>query len=268
MTSEKLRALRERLANLDPYPWSGVESWIAFARSLIKTQYPDHIDDFNTITSAPEWYQAIYVVSGGGRYGGRRRDNYAEADAEEERENKKRALNAKQKILAFLDGLLELSPPFAMNSHRDRAIVHHQGDIIMGAKYSSHITGSTVGSVAVGDHATAVGTVSINSGPLTQDQHRTAIKKAQKALLDDEEQLDQLVYEALGQFLRLAREIQVEQKNLAEVQMKMKETLDEVWAENAVKGMKPEILPKTLEVAKVLIESPAMAEVAKVLLGT
>ena len=43
-------------------------------------------------------------------------------------------------------------------------------------------------------------------------------------------------YEALGQFLRLAREFQVEQQTLREVQAKMKETMDDVWTQHAAAG--------------------------------
>lgn len=75
------------------------------------------------------------------------------------------------------------------------------------------------------------------------------------------------MFEALNQFLRLARDIQVEQKSLADVQAKMKETLDEVWAEQAVKGVKPQLLPKTLQVAGAIATNPVMVEVAKKLIG-
>jgi len=47
----------------------------------------------------------------------------------------------------------------------------------------------------------------------------------------------------------------------------MKATLDEVWAAQVAKGMKAEVLPKTLEVVKALTENPVMGEVAKKLVG-
>ncbi len=54
---------------------------------------------------------------------------------------------------------------------------------------------------------------------------------------------------------------------MAEVQAKMKETLDDVWAQQAAKGMKPGLLPKSLEIAGAIATNPVMFEVAKKLLG-
>lgn len=140
----------------------------------------------------------------------------------------------------------------------------------MGDNYHSNVKGSTVGAIAVGTNAHANGTVSHNDSALTQDGHRAALKEAQAALVHDQDALDQidaLLYDALGQFLRLAREIQVEQRTLGEVQAKMKETIDEVWALHAANGLKVQTLPKTLEFAETLMKNPAMAEVLKNLLG-
>jgi predicted HicB family RNase H-like nuclease len=135
-------------------------------------------------------------------------------------------------------------------------------------KYASHVTGSNVGAIAVGDQARAEGTVNVSTS-ITQAEHTAHIKAAQRALVNDQDALDRIdarLYEALGQFLRMAREIQVEQKSVAELQAKMKDTLDEVWAEQAARGLRPKVLSKTLEVAKALAENPLMAEVAKKLL--
>jgi len=106
---------------------------------------------------------------------------------------------------------------------------------------------------------------------LTQEQHRRSIADAQAAAIRDQDALDKLdsrMFEALNQFLRLARDIQVGQKSIVEIQTKMKDTLDEVWAQQVAKGMKPQLLPKTLEVAGAIASSPIMVAVAKKLLGT
>ncbi len=106
----------------------------------------------------------------------------------------------------------------------------------MGDKYSVTNTNSTIGAQAVGDNAHAVGTVNTGEARVPSqaqlDQH---LKDAKKALVDDEDRLDDLVREALTQFLTMARKIQVDQQDLAQLQAKMKETLDEVWAQQAVK---------------------------------
>lgn len=152
------------------------------------------------------------------------------------------------------------------------AIIHpHHGDTHMGST-TINITGSNVGAFAAGERATATGHVTIGgSGPITQEQHKAAITQAQNALNADQdvlERLDNRVYEALGQFLRMARKIQVEQKSLGEVQAKMKETLDEVWAQQVAKGMKVQVLPEGLKIVGALASNPVTAEVAKKLLGT
>jgi hypothetical protein len=145
--------------------------------------------------------------------------------------------------------------------------VQHHRDIIMGDKHSTTITGGIVGAIAVGQNSKAIGTVNVHQGPLTQEQHRAAIKEAQKALVDDEEQLGPLLHEVLGQFLRMARDIQVEQQSLAQAQARMKSTLDEVWAQQAARGLRP-ALPEGLKVVGELAKSPVMGEVVKALLGT
>ena len=148
---------------------------------------------------------------------------------------------------------------------------HHHGDTHMGSTFTTNITGSTVGALAQGDHSVATGHVTVGAaGTLTQEQHKTAISAAQTALVHDQdalERIDDRLYEALGQFLTLARKIQVEQQSLVEVQAQMKATLDEVWAQQEAKGMKSKLLPKGLEVVEVLAKSPITAEIAKKLLG-
>ena len=139
-------------------------------------------------------------------------------------------------------------------------------------RFTTNIRGSTIGAVAIGDHARATGTVNYGTSatPLSQEQHKVAISDAQMALVHDQdalERIDDRLYEALGQFLTLARKIQVEQQSLVEVQAQMKATLDEVWAQQEAKGMKPKLLPKGLEVVEALAKSPITAEIAKKLWG-
>jgi Effector-associated domain 5 len=401
---DKLRALRQRLAELEPYPWDPVEEWIAYARSLIKEHYSTHADDFLVVVKQPGWYAAIRSVPGPyssvdpRNQGAPRRDSSAEAAASEARENRKIATAAKSRILAFLDGLLDLpsiDPPVReatgtmskdrsslLNHHEildlQRAVVsahlggsrqgllagmpanfvaslpdakapgeqvltdldvinsagelgngsvplltwlsnamllaggrqeagifqevlercggapparaqptagaakasaqpaaavvhHHYGDTHLKSTITNNITSANIKTFAQGDHAVATGHVKVSAPtPLTQEQHKTTISEAQTALVRDQdalERIDERLYEALGRFLTLARKIQVEQQSLGEVQLKMKETLDEVWAQQVAKGMKPQLLPKGLEVVEALAKSPITAEIARKLLG-
>ena len=147
--------------------------------------------------------------------------------------------------------------------------MHFYRDVHVGATYVSHVTGSTIGAIAAGDHATATGTVHVGAaGSVTQAQHDENIKKAKKALVDDEGLLDELVHEALTQFLTLARKIQVEQQSLAETRAMVTATLNGVWAAQTAKGMRPQLLPETLEVVKVLVGNPVMGEIVNRLTGT
>lgn len=146
------------------------------------------------------------------------------------------------------------------------------GDVIVGPKYNATIKDSNVGAVSIGHNAVATGNVRVNvaAGALTQEEHRASIQSMQAALVQDQDALDRLdarLFEALGQFLRLAREIQVGVGNLAETQTKMKATLDEVWAQHAAKGLRSTGLPKTLEIAAAIAKHPAMTEVVKKLLS-
>jgi hypothetical protein len=149
------------------------------------------------------------------------------------------------------------------------AVNIHHGDVVYGSKNTATMDRSNIGAVALGNGASATNTIDDSSG-VTQEQLRSAMREAQIALVHDQEALDQIdgrLYEALGQFLRLAREIQVEQKSIAEVQARMKETLDEVWAQQMMKGLKPQAFSQTLEVIQALLKNPITAAIAQHLLS-
>jgi|CZKU01.1.fsa_nt_gi hypothetical protein len=146
------------------------------------------------------------------------------------------------------------------------------GPVHVGDSYSTSVTRSHVGAVVSGPGAKSVVTGSVHELPIRahQAEHREVLAAAQGALLRDQDVLDKVdpaIFDALNQFLRMAREIQVENKEIADVQSKMKATLDDVWTQHAAKGMKSTLIPNTLEVVKALAASPAMAEVAKKLVG-
>lgn len=270
---EALAAARERLEGLDPYAWGDVEVWVASVRPLIVAAFPDQVGGFDLVTRTPRWVTSPIFASTD-RYG-QRRDNFAEAANADERANRRTAAEAKEKILACVSGLLALSglplTRAAVDSGDRKIIIHNNyGEALMSDRNTISISNSNVGAAALGRCATSTGSVSVGSAPVTQEQHRKAIADAQGALIRDQDALDKLdacMFEALGQFLRLAREIQVEQKSLAELQAKMKETLDEVWAEHAARGMKPQLLPKALEVAGAIAKNPVLMGVASKLIG-
>jgi hypothetical protein len=133
---------------------------------------------------------------------------------------------------------------------------------------NSNVAGAVIDSTNSSASGNADGT--IGQVDITQEQHRQALQEMQLALTRSQDALDGLgvgMYDALGQFLRIARGIRVDQQSLSKIQVQMKEALDEVWAEHLAKGMKPKLLPKGLELAEVLWKSPLMREVAKRLIG-
>ena len=145
-------------------------------------------------------------------------------------------------------------------------ILHPYGETQVGDKYMTTITGSNVSTLAHTPREPPRLTTQVP----TQEQLRKTIADTQGALVRDQDALDKLdtrMYEALNQFLRLARDIQVEQQTLGRIQAGMKNTLGEVWVEQAANGMKPELLPETLEVARAITANPIMVEVAKKLIA-
>jgi len=169
------------------------------------------------------------------------------------------------KILRFWHWRLQTLPPVSQTNQihlHAQEINIHKGDNVSGSKYDVKVINSTIGAQAVGDHAIANGSVSTGTH-LSREQFEGQIRAMKKALIDDEDSLGPVVIEALGQFLRMAREIQVENKTLAEAQAKMKELLEEIWAKKAIAPM----LPSGSKFAVELAKSPVMVEVVKGLLS-
>ena len=263
---------RERLERLDPYDWVAVEAWVASIRPLVVAALPRQVEGFDRVTKTPGWVAGPLFASTD--RSGRHRDNFAEAARTDEAANKKIASGAQQKILAFIGGLHALPalpPEPGAESTGGRLVIHNYGEAQVGDKYTTKIEGgSNVGAMAVGTGAKAMGNVTVTSQVPTQEQHREAVAKAQGALVRDQdalEQIDDRLFEALNQFLSMARKIQVDQMSIKDAQAKMKETIDDVWAQQIAKGMKPKLLPKTLEVAGAILTNPIMGEVAKRLIG-
>ena len=155
---ENLRTLRQRLADLEPYPWEPVEAWIASAKPLIKAHYGAHVGDFVVVTTTPMWCEMPLFASGGGRWGGPQRDNFAQAAATEEREDRKLSAAAKAKMLGFLDGLLDLPgvEPAApatkatrtMSKNRSSILDHEEILKLRAAVISARLSGGRGGLVA------------------------------------------------------------------------------------------------------------------------
>lgn len=106
---DNIRAVHDRLAAVTPYPWSNVLTAVAILEPIIRHAFPDHVAGFNAVRKEPLWVMLPRFVSGGGRYGGPQRDNFAEAEATENRENTRIAAEARDQLIGFLEGLLLLA---------------------------------------------------------------------------------------------------------------------------------------------------------------
>jgi len=148
----------------------------------------------------------------------------------------------------------------------------------MGNKIDNKGAQNSVLTVVSDNQATSVAVqahdlnASHNDGPivLRQVEFDAGIKSAQKALVEDQDRLDAIdrnVFEALNQFLRMARQIQVEHQELVQVQSRIKETVDEVWANSMVDKLKPNGLPRELEVVKAIVSNPVAAAALKAAFG-
>lgn len=108
LARSRLEALREALVAVDPYPWSAVVAWRARALPLFRESFPKHVADFESVTEAPRWLVLPRFSSRGNQWTGEgHRDNLADAAARENEANRRYAAEGRDKIVAWLDGLLE-----------------------------------------------------------------------------------------------------------------------------------------------------------------
>jgi small GTP-binding protein len=153
----------------------------------------------------------------------------------------------------------------------EAVVVKNYGGIHMGDKYENVVTGSNVATLVSGGHANAVGKLSVEqNGGANQSMLRAELAMVQKALIDSQDQLDELrsgLFEALGQFLRIARDIQVDNQQAKVIGEQLKNVFDDVAAQHFAEQLKPGVLPRTLEVSKALLSSPVLAALAKTLVG-
>jgi hypothetical protein len=94
---QRLSSLRDELARLEPWPWNNIAAWSAKATPIIRTDWPDHFDDFNKTTTKPR-----FTMAASAWYGGQSEEEALKQD----NENRLRAQQAKERILGFLEGLL------------------------------------------------------------------------------------------------------------------------------------------------------------------
>lgn len=245
---EQLKGLK-----VGPEDWSEVTTWAAGVHVLIAQYYSNHLKKFEAASSPPQWSSSPMGFTGG-------IDDEpfdAESLSIDTQENTRRANTKHAALVQFIEMLVMLSPP--PPSEAPRSVTH-----------INNITNSTVGAFASHGSAATGHVAFADPKKPTQSEHVASVKVMKKALAEDEAALqskDGLLEEALHQFLLRAAKIQVEISSIAETQAKMKETLDEVWAEMTAKGMKPAPLKEGLHIIKTLSENPLMQLAVKSLLG-
>ena len=103
---EQLKRYREELFGIEPTKgnWPVCSAWIAKVRPFIRRHFPSDLSDFNNLARTPDWRSAPVSL-------GPRNDRAAAQAAEEAAaSNTRRAEEVKSKLLALLDGLLQLTP--------------------------------------------------------------------------------------------------------------------------------------------------------------
>ena len=137
MTSDahqRLCSLKDELANLEPWPWNNIAAWSAKATPIIRSDWPDHFDDFSKAIARPHFTRPINVLLGDQHEG--------TDDPKQDSANKLRAKQAKERILSFLEGLVaatghpappaliafDKNDPIAVRQQILQALLEIQGD--------------------------------------------------------------------------------------------------------------------------------------------
>ena len=111
---ERLFSLKGELEQMSVEPWANIESWIAKATPVIRTDWSDFIGDFQEVVAEPRW-TALPRISGNEAFNRRAR-------ADEQMCNRAIAENAKRRMLNFLDGLLATSQPIEKGTALDTVL--------------------------------------------------------------------------------------------------------------------------------------------------
>lgn len=129
--------------------------------------------------------------------------------------------------------------------------------------YNTSVAGS-VGALAVGHGASAT---NVTLTWPTQADHQQQMKDAQHALIEGQDELQATVVEALGQFLRVARQTQVENQRIADVQTRLQSEFEDILVRQFGIDVKPGLLRAGSPLANALLASPVVAEIIKAIVG-
>lgn len=101
MKWQKLREAKSELENMgDTLSWEQLINWGTKLKPRIKEFFPQHLLDFDELINEPQWIRKSRYIN--------RDDLNSKNKLEEENKNQKIVLQKRDKLLSFLDGLLNL----------------------------------------------------------------------------------------------------------------------------------------------------------------
>lgn len=107
----RLSALRDELVPLEVEPWSSISAWVAKATPIIRSDWPNHFDDFGRLAVRPRTLVSAACLAG--KCGPTPREDAA---------NRQRADEAKARLLSFCDGLLAVSQTHKEHPQHDAPV--------------------------------------------------------------------------------------------------------------------------------------------------
>ena len=96
--AELFKKLREELVGTEAYPWTNLEAWVAKATPIVRAYFPNHMSDFEKVSSNPKWD----TTRGWDRGGNYRYSSTKEA----EEDNASKCEAVKAKLLSWVDGVI------------------------------------------------------------------------------------------------------------------------------------------------------------------
>jgi hypothetical protein len=102
----RLHSLKNELLSVPTFPWNHTEAWIAKAKPIVRNDWPEHIDDFQSVTKAPRWCGLPMAF---GRDEDENRLMVQRTKKIEETTNRQIAVDSRAQILSFLEGLITVA---------------------------------------------------------------------------------------------------------------------------------------------------------------
>lgn len=99
----RLFSLKDELVGLEAQPWGKIQSWIAKATPIVRSDWPEHLDAFREVAAEPKWIRPRVRLSE------LQRGVTPTPNASDIAKNKEKAETVMRSVLGFLDGLQVIS---------------------------------------------------------------------------------------------------------------------------------------------------------------